>query len=168
MTVNHNQYRLINISINAFMLPKPLAVTVFRSYLIITIVLLPQGPNLIFSRILLLSRAIFPPLFFFIVTLVIVRLQAKKISQLMRRFPANQHKLAYFDAWQNTILPVKSFRSKIVIFFQLCVLSTICYFEPNFVEIRLREIVRVNMTCSLYNLELTLIKGLFVYSCRHG
>ena len=48
-----------------------------------------KGPNLSFSRILLLSRAIFSPLFFVIVTLVIVRLWAKKISQLMHRFPAN-------------------------------------------------------------------------------
>ncbi len=36
------------------------------------------GPNLIFSRILLLSRAIFPPLFFVTVTFVIVRFSAKK------------------------------------------------------------------------------------------
>ena len=43
----------------------------------------PRAPN---SRILLLSCAIFPPLFFVIVTLVIMRLSAKKIFALDASF----------------------------------------------------------------------------------
>ena len=46
----------------------------------------PRDPPL---RFILLPRAIFPLIFFVIVTLVIVRLSVKKKSQLIRRFPAN-------------------------------------------------------------------------------
>ena len=58
----------------------------------------------------------------------------------MRRFPANWHKLAYFGMCQNAILPVKSPGVKMsIVCFNYVFLLMICYFEPYFVEICLRE-----------------------------